>query len=201
MSRRAAGLRSCSRRATARALRVALLGALLTVPSSVFGQRQPQGNSGEAKPTVPQDSPARTEILTYDNWTVTCREGQSKEKRECAAEFSLVQQANGVRRVVLTWGVGYNKTGALVSVIRFPSGVQIPPGVVLRIPDKSSRKLPITVCEPTQCTAAAAMDDAFVQEVLVAPQVEAVVRSSDGREVTFKLEMKGFPQALAIVRK
>lgn len=144
----------------------------------------------------------RTEILTYDNWTVTCRDSSdAKEKRICSAELNVVQEANGQRRVMLAWIIGLNKEGALTTVIRFPPGVTVAPGVELKFGDKPPRKIPIATCEPAYCEAIAPMDDAIIKDASAIVQAEATVQASDGRQVNFTINMKGFTQALALVRK
>jgi invasion protein IalB len=160
-------------------------------------------SSGNLRPKgdLAQGASARTEILTYDNWTVTCRDGQPKEKRVCSAELAISQETNNQRRVVFAWLMGLGKDNVPTSAFRFLPGVSIAPGLELKFPEKAVRKVPITVCEPTHCEATAPMDDAFVKEAAAAIQAEVVVHASDGRQVTFTVNMKGFSQALAAVRK
>lgn len=144
----------------------------------------------------------RTEILTYDNWTVTCRDGRDpKEKRVCSAELSIFQEAQGQRRAVFSWLMGLNKDGALAIALRFLPGVQIVPGVELKFADRAPRKVPITLCEPAVCEASTTIDDAFMREASSVIQAEAVIQASDGRLATFTLNMKGFAQAVAAVRR
>lgn len=145
--------------------------------------------------------PVRTEIATYDNWTVTCRDDHRREKRACSAELNVAQDASGERRVVLSWVVGVGAQGALTTVLRFPSGVFIVPGVEIKVQGKSSRKLPITDCEPNYCAATATMEDAFLKDLVATQHVEAVIQTSDRRKATFTINMKGFSEALEALRK
>jgi invasion protein IalB len=181
-------------KAVARAL--AATSILTVMTTAVWSQPKPaQGQPPAASPS------GRTEILTYDNWTVTCRDpGDPKEKRVCSAELDIVQDANGQRRTVLAWIIGLNKEGVPTTVIRFPPGVSVAPGIELKFADKS-RKIPIATCEPSYCEATAPMDDAFIKDASAIVQAEAVVQASDGRAVNFTINMKGFAQALALVRK
>jgi invasion protein IalB len=163
------------------------------------------GFSAAAQSKPPQEAQAqgRVEILTYDNWTVTCRDGRDpKDKRTCSAELNIYQDAgNGQRRVLFSWVMGMNKDNALASAMRFLPGVQIVPGVELKFADKTPRKIPITSCEPAYCEASTAIDDAFIREASAVVQGEAVVTASDGRQVNFTLNMKGFAPAVAAVRR
>jgi invasion protein IalB len=144
----------------------------------------------------------RTEILTYDNWTVTCRDGRDpKEKRVCSAELNIVQEANGQRRVAFAWLMGLNKDNVPTTALRFLPGVLIGPGVELKFADRTPRKVPITSCDPGGCEAVTTMDDAFMREAASVIQGEAVIQASDGRLVTFTINMKGFAQAVAAVRR
>lgn len=144
----------------------------------------------------------RTEILTYDNWTVTCRDGRDpKDKRTCSAELSIFQDAGGQRRAVFAWIMGLNKDGVLTSAFRFLPGVSIVPGLEVKFADKPARRVPITTCEPGSCEATTPMDDGFIRDASPVIQAEAIVTASDGRQVTFTINMKGFAQALAAVRR
>lgn len=171
---------------------------LLALASTASAQ---SSSDPRSRGDLAQAASARTEILTYDNWTVTCRDGQPKEKRVCSAELAISQEANNQRRVVFAWLMGLGKDNAPTSAFRFLPGVSITPGLELKFPEKAVRKVPITVCEPTHCEATAPMDDAFVKDASAAVQAEVVLQASDGRQVTFTVNMKGFSQALAAVRK
>ncbi len=156
----------------------------------------------QAQSSTTATASGRTEILNYDNWTVTCRDGRDpKEKRVCSAEHQIFQDVGGQRRPVFVWIMGLNKDGVPATALRFLPGVQIGPGVELRFGDKAPRKVPITTCEPAVCEASTTMDDAFVREASAVLQGEAVIQASDGRAVTFTLNMKGFAQAAAAIRR
>ena len=133
---------------------------------------------------------------------MTCRDGRdAKEKRVCSAELQIFQEAGGQRRAVFAWLMGLNKDGVPTLALRFLPGIQIAPGVELRFADKAPRKVPITSCEPAVCEASTTMDDAFIREASSVIQGEAVIQASDGRLVTFTINMKGFAQAAAAVRR
>jgi invasion protein IalB len=171
-------------------------------PRSAAEQQDPVLLGQAANSTAAPTAAARTEILTYDNWTVTCRDGRDpKEKRVCSAELDIAQEANNSRRVVFAWIVALNKEGVPTTVLNFLPGVMIAPGVELKFADKAPRKIPITSCEPTHCEATISMDEAFARDASAVVQAEAVVQASDGHQVTFTINMKGFASALAIVRK
>ncbi|WP_342362962.1 invasion associated locus B family protein [Terrarubrum flagellatum] len=154
-------------------------------------------------PSAPAPSTStRTEILTFDNWTVTCRDGKEPtDKRLCAAELQITQPSNNSNVVVFAWQIGFNNAGALVSVLRFPPGLLLAPGVELKLSGKEPRKLPFTTCEPNRCDAATLMDDALIREIAATEQAEATIYASDGRGLKFTIQPKGFQQALAALRK
>lgn len=194
---KAHGKRVAVNKCLTRAARGLALAALQAVAASlVFAQ--PQKAQSQAQPTPS----GRTEILTYDNWTVTCRDPtDSKEKRVCSAELVISREANNQRQAVFSWVIGLSsKDGAPTTVLRFLPGVMIAPGVELKFADKT-RKVPITSCEPSYCEATLAMDDAFVKDASAIVQGEAVIQASQGNQVNFTINMKGFAQALAAVRK
>lgn len=160
-------------------------------------------SSGFAKAqSWPPGATARTEIVTYDNWTVTCREvRESREKRTCTAELSIVQDANNTRRVLLAWVIALNKDGVPTSTMRFLSGILTGPGVEMKFSEKIQRRFAVTMCEPTHCEATIRLDEGFVRDASAVAQVEAIIQSSDGRQANFTINLKGFAPALAAVRK
>ncbi|MFO1079085.1 MAG: invasion associated locus B family protein [Reyranellaceae bacterium] len=175
--------------------RFALVLALGLPGSAVIAQAQ--------KPAAqtPPAAQARTEILTYENWTVTCRDATDpKEKRICSAELVISQEANNQRRPVFVWILGLNKDNQPANLWRFITGISVQPGLELKFADKS-RKVPISTCEPSFCDATLPVDDAFAKEASALVQAEAVIQTNDGRQITFTINMKGFAQALAAIRR
>ncbi len=196
--------------------RAAIVAMVVVLPSWAGAQQQQQRPAAPApRPASPPAStqappPAaaasgpstRTEILTFDSWTVTCRDGREPtDKRACAAELQIVNTANNANQVVFSWLVGLNPAGATVSIMRFPPGVLIAPGVEFKLPEKEARKIPFTICEANRCEAAMVIDDAFIRDVSAAANAEATIYASDGRGVKFTITHKGFSQALAAIRK
>jgi invasion protein IalB len=179
-----------------RPLRVALVVAAVAVLMTAATSR------GWAQAPAAGTASGRTEILTYDNWTVTCRDGRdAREKRICSAELDIVQEANNTRNVVFAWVIGLNKDGVSTTALSFPTGVLIAPGVELKFADKPARKIAITSCEPTHCEAATPMDESFIRDASAALQAEARIQTTDGRQITFTINLKGFTQAWAVIRK
>lgn len=178
--------------------RVSLCAALGVSAPLEFVAAQQRQPPAQAAPPAAQ---SRTEILTYDNWTVTCRDAADpKEKRVCSAELVISQEANNQRRPVFVWILGLNKDGAPTNLWRFVTGISIAPGLELKFADKS-RKVPISSCEPNFCDATLPIDDAFAKEASALVQAEAIIQAIDGRLITFTINMKGFAQALAAIRR
>jgi invasion protein IalB len=186
------------------ALALAFFAAALPAGAQQRGKAAPTPQVTEAEQAQAiTAAQGRTEILTYDNWTVTCRDGRDpKEKRACSAELTIFQDAGGgQRRAVFAWVMGLNKDNQLTSAMRFLPGISVAPGVELKFADKTPRRVPIVTCEPSHCEATTPMDDGFIREGSQVIQAEAIVTASDGRQVTFTINMKGFSQAVAAVRR
>lgn len=173
--------------------------AMATIPvSHVFAQQQ----RAAPAPQTPPAASARTEILTYDNWTVTCRDGRDpKDRRICSGELNIFQETNNTRRVVFSWIIGQNREGQPTMALRFPPGVMVQPGLEMKLADKPTRRMPIATCEPAYCEVSQPLDDAFLRDASGATQADATIVASDGRQVTFTIYLKGFTQAVAAVRK
>lgn len=177
-----------------KSLRILQIAAVVAAAASASAQQRPA-----AQQPVPG---SRTEILTYDGWTVTCRERLSPAApKTCSAELQIVQSANNANTVVLSWTVGPNNEGKLATVLRVPTGVLIQPGIEFKLDGKEARKIAFTACEPNRCEASLIMDDAFIRDASAAQSAEAVVYASDGRGLRFSIVNKGFAAALAAMRR
>ena len=164
-----------------------------------------QGNQADKAPAPAPAEPAkvrRAETIVDDNWTVTCAvTDQAGAKRQCSALLRIVQtDKNGAQRVVVTWVLD-REGGRLMSAISVPSGLQIPPGMEVRIGDKDTRKLLFSICQPDHCEALLPLDEPMVKSLSAAPTTEVSVRAVNGAVAKFTVNMKGFAQAVADLGK
>lgn len=156
-------------------------------------QAQP---AAPAQPAQPQ--PQRTEILPFDNWTLTCQDfAEGPNRRVCTATLRVQNQSN---QVLFAWTVGLNAEKKLVSVFQVPSGVLLEPGIQLKLAGGAQRKIPFVACEPGRCEATTAMDERLIREVSASETVEATVQGTTGQGVQFKFPVKGFDRAIAGVK-
>ena len=157
-----------------------------------------------AAPAAPAE-PAkirRSETIVDDNWTVTCAQTDQPEgRRVCSASLRIAQaDKSGAQRVVFTWVIGH-QNDKLVSAISVPSGVQIPPGMEVKIGDKEARKIGYSICVPDHCEALLPLEDTVVKSLAAAQTTEVTVRAVNGADAKFTVNMKGFAQALADIGK
>jgi invasion protein IalB len=199
-------------------LRILTLGfAVIAATGSVFaqaslrvGQNQPKSAAQPApaapatapqaqQQQTPPPQPIRTEILNFDNWTVTCREfAEGKHKRICFALLQIVQQNNN--QVVFSWTLGSDDDNHQLMTLQTPTGVAIGPGVDLKLA-KGNRVIPYTACETGHCVAALPVDANLVRDMTATTDAQAVIHASDGRDVTVNIPMKGFEKAYAALPK
>lgn len=163
----------------------ALVGGLLVLPGIGSKGRALAQNSGAA--------PQRIETTVHDSWTVTCRDAADK-KNACTAVLRVTDNQSG--NVVLIWAVGKDQSDKLTAVIQTPTGVQIAPGVALKIGNGNSRKLAYASCSPRQCDATLPADAAFLKEVTAGTEATATITLVDGRSAEFKFPLAGSAAAL-----
>ncbi|MGV6875132.1 invasion associated locus B family protein [Pseudochelatococcus sp. B33] len=149
---------------------------------------QNQNAAGSAA-SVPQ----RIETTVHDSWTVTCRD-QADKKTACTAVLRVADNQSG--NVVLIWAFGKDQSDKLTAVIQTPTGVQIEPGVALKIGNGTARKLAYATCSPRQCDATLPADAAFLKEVSVGAEATATITLVDGRTAEFKFPLNGSAAAL-----
>lgn len=156
-------------------------------------QNPAQSQQAQPAPKIP----ARTEILTFDGWIVTCSEFEAPKNKVCSALLQIQQQNNG--QVVFSWTVALDSNRQVVGVMQTPTGVAIGPGVELRVGKLPARKIPFASCETARCVASMTMDANLLRELSASPTAEAVVQGSQGNTVQFNIQMKGFDKAYAVL--
>jgi invasion protein IalB len=162
----------------------------------------------QAVPPVAEPSaPVRTETITYDAWTVTCRDtADGKTKKVCSATLpmQIVQQNQRVN--IGAWVIARNKENALISVIQTPQvdiGVLIAKGIEVKLGNGVPHKIAFVICNPQRCEATLAMDDATTKETIAAANGPAVVTfwKADGTDFSINLaSIKGIDRALSAIR-
>ena len=154
---------------------------------------QPQAAAPAAR------SPQRTEIVKFDNWTVTCLEyPEGTPKKTCAAQLQV--QQSGSNQVLLAWTVSLNDSKQFVTLLQTPTGVSIPSGVELQPEKAGKRKLSYESCEPARCTSTLPIDAALLREFSTAPTAQVVIFAVNGQSVQFNIPIKGFDKASAHLR-
>lgn len=164
----------------------ALAGAVLTLPGI--------GNGGAAlAQAAAAEAPQRIETTVYDTWTVTCRDLADK-KNACTAVLRVADNDSG--NVVLVWAVGKDASNKLTAVIQAPTGVQLEPGLMLKVGKAAGRKFGYVACSQRQCDASAPVDAAFLKEIAGGEETTATITLIDGRTAEFKFQLKGSAAAL-----
>jgi invasion protein IalB len=160
-------------------------------------QAQPAPQA-ESEPQAPR--PVRTEILNFDNWTLTCVEyAEARGKQTCAATLQMVQAKS--RQVLLAWTAGLGGDGRPVLTIQAPTGILIAPGVEVTLGKAKPRRIAFASCDTGHCTASAPLDEALVRELSAADVAEVDIQAMNGNNVQFKLPIKGFDKAYAGLRR
>jgi invasion protein IalB len=148
----------------------------------------------------PPPVPVRTEILTFDNWVVTCNEfAEGPSTRQCAGVLRIVQQNNN--QAVFAWSAAIDAKNQATAIIQTPTGVKIASGVELKVGKSAARKFPFSSCDTGSCVAVAAMDAGLLREMTSTATAEAVIQSSQGNAVQFNIQLKGFDRAYAALSK
>jgi invasion protein IalB len=183
----------------------AVVGALVLVFSQLTesSAQQPKGDRG--KPAPAAAAPAaptvqRTETTNFDSWQVTCQETDTSKRKVCSAVLHALDQQ---RRPIVTWIMGRNPEGALVTVLQTPQtqvGLNIQKGVELKLGNGAVRKLAYVACNSTRCESSLPMDDAVMREIMAAPATVVTIYQADGKAITINLpSITGSDKALAAV--
>jgi invasion protein IalB len=162
---------------------------------------QPAANGPPAQPTQAAGPiPTRTEILNFENWIVTCNEfAEGARTRVCSALLQIAQQ--NTNQIVFAWSIAVDNSKQMVTIMQTPTGVNIPPGVELRVGKVPPRKIPFASCDTGRCLATLPMDAALLREMAAVPSAEAIIQGSQGNTVQFNIQMKGFDKAYAVLSR
>jgi invasion protein IalB len=178
-----------------------LAATLALVLSGLAGPQapaQPQPQPPAQQAPAPRQ-PFRTEVVRFDNWSVTCLEyAEGVPKKTCAAQVQV--QQSGTTQIILVWTVSLNESKQFVSVLQTPTGISIGAGVELQPEKAGKRKLSYESCETSRCTATLTMDAALLREVTAAGTAQVVIYALTGQSVTFSFPIKGFDKASAHLR-
>jgi invasion protein IalB len=175
-------------------------------------QPTPQRPAAQSSPPAPAAAPSsaapvRTETITYDAWTVSCRDTpDGRSKKICSATLPMVVQQQNQRITVGGWIIAHNNEGALLSLLQTPQidiGVLIAKGVALKIGEGRVHQINYVDCNPQRCEATMPMDDTFIRELMAGANGPAAITfwKTDGAEFTINIQsIKGIDKAIAAVR-
>ena len=188
-------------RSSAIGLVCALVAGILFGSMTQSSAQQPAQKGKPAAPAAPAaPTVQRTETTNFDTWQGTCTETDTSKRKTCSAVMNGLDQQ---RRPIVTWVMGRNPEGALMTVLQTPQtqiGLQIQKGVELKLGNGAVRKLNYVACNQARCESSLPMDDAFMREIMAAPAAGVTIYQADGQPITINLPaITGADKALAAV--
>ena len=181
--------------------------AQATMPARSPKQERPPAQQQPLAQPPTATGPIRTETITYDSWTVSCRDTpEAKTKKVCSAVLAMAAQQQNQLIKVGTWVIARTNEGALVTVVQTPQiniGVLIGKGVELTLDNGKPHHISYVNCNPQHCEALLTMDDAMIKESIAANNGPAVVKfwKTDGGEFSINIQsIKGIDKAIAAAR-
>jgi len=108
-------------------------------------------------PSVPPSSlspapPKTPATQLFDKWMYSC------EERACQVFLTLADDATKEAKV--SWSFVYDpKSGKLSTIVQLPLMVALPPGVRIRVDDKTQYTWPFQFCDGTGCRAVAVLTE------------------------------------------
>jgi invasion protein IalB len=161
-------------------------------------QANPAPQPAQTQAPPPPPVPQRTEILRFDNWTVTCLYFvEGPKKHSCSARLQVQVQQSGTTQTLMAWTVYPNESNQFVTDLQTPTGVSIAPGVQVEFDKKAKRTLAFDSCDTGHCTAVSTMDNAFIHDVSTAQAAEIAIHAQNGQTIQFNIPLKGFDKAYA----
>lgn len=177
--------------------------AATSVPATSVPADAPRTELAQARAPTPPSAPVRTETITYDEWTVSCRYAA---KKVCSATLPMVAQQQNQRVTVGAWVIARNNQGGLISLVQTPQiniGVLLTKGIELKLGKGKPHKIGYVVCNPQRCEGTMPMDEATIREAIASVNNPAAISfwKADGAEFTLNIQsIKGIDKAIAAVR-
>jgi invasion protein IalB len=155
----------------------------------------------------PAAQPVRTETITYDVWTVNCRDTvDGRTRKVCSATLPIVMTQQNQQIPLGAWIIGRNNDGALVSVVQTPQtnlGVLIPKGIEFKIGNANPQTIGFSACNPQRCEAILTMNEAVTRDMLAAANDSAIITfwKADGERFAITIQsIKGIDKAISAIR-
>jgi invasion protein IalB len=165
-------------------------------PSVAQAQAQPQP---QAQPAPPPSPPIRTEILRFENWSVTCNEfAEANRKRSCVAQLQV--QSSNANQIVMTWAIAINDNKQFVMAMQTPTGVVLAPGVKLKLEKGPDRSVAYESCDTNQCIAKQVVDNNLLADINSSSTAQVTLQAINGNQVNLSFSVKGAEKALAHLR-
>lgn len=168
-------------------------------PATPPAAAQPKEQAEPAAQPAAEPRPIRTETRNFDSWSVSCAEFENPKTTRCAATLQVVPQ--DIKQVVFAWTIAVGDDKKLVSSLITPTGVQLTPGIELKLGKANARKVAFTSCTPRQCAGSIQVDESLVKDATQAGAAEAAIQMVDGRTIRFNFPVKGLDAAVAQLRK
>lgn len=132
----------------------------------------PAPTAAAAPAPAPAPAASKNETATFQGWSVSCTPlGATGQSRTCMAKTTVIKSKEDPRPIVFMNIV--KAEGKSTLVIQTPTGIDLAPGVMLKIGDAAPRHLNYVSCEPALCSAAVPMDEALTREVAESPKASA----------------------------
>lgn len=182
----------------------AIVVALVTGVVSVaqLGGAAPKSNPGvTAAPTA--NAPTRppltvTKRETYGDWLYTCFEASQSKEVRCAIAQHLTDSKSDV--TVFSWQIEQDGKGGLVGTWQTPRGVLLNRGIALDFGTPKPVSIPFETCGRQHCRAVAGLTPDYLAALATAAMATATLTLPNGKEITFRLGVKGLADGLAALK-
>ena len=169
--------------------------ALVRIAVAVFFAAlslMPAAALAQAAATPPAATGPSSIQETYDSWQVICRPGTDQRQRCSLVQTQLDQKT---RQRVLALEINAAAPDKAEGIAVLPFGLGLEQGVTLVLGDQGSPALHFKTCLPAGCVVRLSFDGKDLALLRKTPMLTMKAFSDDGREVAFKVDLKGFAPA------
>lgn len=153
-----------------------------------------------AKTEKSDKKPTKAQEIAESEWTKRCNE---KDKKSCEVFKILVEKNSKARIVEMAFGYPKDdsklKKGTVRAGVILPLGIVLETGVGLQIDDGKLMTFPPHYCLSTGCYALVNIEKDILDTMKKGKTLNLFVKSLDGQNVRFVMNLKGLEEALKSV--
>jgi len=148
---------------------------------------------------APEGAGTTTEPEVFQDWAMRCEQPGGPETRACYAYHRVLMEETD--QAVLSVAVGFAPDGEAAMLVLLPLGVNLPPGLLVRVDEGEELAYQYDTCLPRGCQTILLLDDDLLGQFRRGLAGEVTFMDLDGRTIGVSFPLTGFTAAFNAARE